>query len=67
MADKVTPAPCPFCGGSDLIDSAYGNPPIARILCVSPECHAHGPQRTAETEAEAIAAAWEAWDAAGKA
>ena len=61
-------APCPFCGGTDLteFDSQGLNAVVAGIICGERKCHARGPVRTAATVKKAIAAAWEAWDAAGK-
>lgn len=60
-------APCPFCGGTKLmIVSLPGYERKKFVLCRNDKCETTGPQRTADTETEAIAAAWEAWDAAGK-
>lgn len=61
-------APCPFCGGTELmeINSPDAGDVRAWIVCLDWECHAHGPKRTEEGVDKAIAAAWEAWDAAGK-
>lgn len=63
---------CPFCGGTDLIvASSLGTSPNAAhlvtwVLCCESNCRARGPRREANNDAEAIAAAWEAWDAAEK-
>lgn len=73
MSENQQHTPCPFCGGTDLMVTLtrgvqYGS----RIHCPgnsdpnAAPCFAYGPERMSGVESQAIAAAWEAWDAAGK-